>query len=178
MLAGHVMHVEPRLADDLSASSNCAFCERWVMSPVWIMKAGFCGCALTWRWPPASVPSAFGLAGLSKPIWLSLICTKVSPGLCRLRLAQMPSEWGTPPETVHRTPVPAQVMHSSTLRRLRPSSRVDWLIFGLLIPPARSRMSRGGCFPASEGGDWRARRFIPARTAKIMGGESGALLYP
>ena len=29
--------------------------------------------------------------------------------------------WYTPPEIVHRTPVPAQVMHSRTLRRLTPS---------------------------------------------------------
>ena len=32
----------------------------------------------------------------------------------------MPSERGTPPAMVHSTPVPAQVMHSSTLRRLTP----------------------------------------------------------
>src|SRR5207248_2704927 len=32
----------------------------------------------------------------------------------------IPSERGTPPATVHSTPVPAQVMHSSTLRRLTP----------------------------------------------------------
>ena len=30
----------------------------------------------------------------------------------------MPSERGTPPVMVQSTPVPAQVMHSSTLRRL------------------------------------------------------------
>ncbi|MHC2817336.1 hypothetical protein ACVMBY_000896 [Bradyrhizobium huanghuaihaiense] len=36
--------------------------------------------------------------------------------------SMMPSERGTPPVTVQSTPVPAQVMHSSTLRRLTPSS--------------------------------------------------------
>src|SRR6266487_5960371 len=34
----------------------------------------------------------------------------------------MPSERGTPPEIVHNTPVPAQVMHSNTLRRFTPRS--------------------------------------------------------
>ena len=33
----------------------------------------------------------------------------------------MPSERGTPPVMVQSTPVPAQVMHSSTRRRLTPS---------------------------------------------------------
>jgi len=32
------------------------------------------------------------------------------------------NDFGTPPETVHRMPVPAQVMHSSTWRRVEPSS--------------------------------------------------------
>jgi hypothetical protein len=31
------------------------------------------------------------------------------------------NDFGTPPETVHRMPVPAQVMHSSTWRRVEPS---------------------------------------------------------
>ena len=34
----------------------------------------------------------------------------------------MPIELGTPPAIVHRTPVPAQVMHSRILRRLTPRS--------------------------------------------------------
>ena len=37
----------------------------------------------------------------------------------------MPTERGTPPATVHSTPVPAQVMHSRILRRLTPSSRCE-----------------------------------------------------
>src|SRR5580693_7983268 len=49
----------------------------------------------------------------------------------------MPSEWGTPPETVHNTPVPIQVMHSSTLRRLTPSSRSDLLITVSPVKPKR-----------------------------------------
>ena len=49
------------------------------MSPVWIMKAGFAGSALILSIASSSVPIALGLAGLSKPTWLSLICRKVSP---------------------------------------------------------------------------------------------------
>ena len=41
-------------------------------------------------------------------------------GLGRQRGFDQPSERGTPPEMVQSTPVPAQVMHSSTLRRLTP----------------------------------------------------------
>ena len=50
------------------------------MSPVWIMNDGFAGIALILLMASSSVPSAFGLAGLSKPTWLSLICRKVMPG--------------------------------------------------------------------------------------------------
>src|SRR5207302_5460304 len=65
----------------------------------------------------------FGLAGLSKPIWLSLICRKVMPaGSAACADPTSPIERGTPPEIVQSTPVPAQVMHSSTRRRLTPSS--------------------------------------------------------
>src|SRR6516165_6133682 len=93
------------------------------MSPVWIMKDGFVVPALILLTASSSVPRAFGLAGLSKPTWLSLICRKVNPALCALASPTRPSDFGTPPATVHRTPVPAQVMHSRTLRRLRPSPR-------------------------------------------------------
>src|SRR6516165_680675 len=67
------------------------------------------------------VPSAFGLAGLSKPTWLSLICRKVSPPACVSAAAaspSRPSECGTPPLTVHSTPVPAQAMQFNRPRRL------------------------------------------------------------
>src|SRR5215471_5941681 len=67
----------------------------------------------------SSVPITLGLAGLSKPMWLSLICRKVSlPGWAASAPSMIPSESGTPPEIVHSTPVPAQVMHSNTFRRL------------------------------------------------------------
>ena len=66
-----------------SASSNSAAFDRWVMSPVWIMNDGFTGIALILLMASSSVPSAFGLAGLSKPTWLSLICRKRHAGRAR-----------------------------------------------------------------------------------------------
>src|SRR5262249_27378427 len=72
----------------------------------------------------SSVPIALGLAGLSKPTWLSLICRKFNPaGSAAIASPMMPTERGTPPAMVHSTPVPAHVMHSSTRRRLTPRSR-------------------------------------------------------
>ncbi|MGY3151807.1 hypothetical protein ACVW0V_000947 [Bradyrhizobium elkanii] len=98
------------------------------MSPVWIMKDGLTCIARTLLMASSSVPMVFGLAGLSNPTWLSLICMKVMPGAASAAAAEptMPSECGTPPVTVHSTPVPAQVMHSSTLRRLTPFSSSRW----------------------------------------------------
>jgi len=88
------------------------------------MKDGFFGIALILLMASSSVPSAFGLAGLSKPTWLSLIYRKLMPAgsaaLAALAASTSPSDRGTPPEIVQSTPVPAQVMHSSTLRRLTP----------------------------------------------------------
>ena len=123
MLAGHVMHVELALRDDAVGIVELGGFDRWVMSPVWIMNEGFAGIALILSMASSSVPSALGLAGLSKPTWLSLIWRKVMPGAARAACAEsmMPSERGTPPVMVQSTPVPAQVMHSSTLRRLTPS---------------------------------------------------------
>src|SRR6267142_7223809 len=63
-----------------------------------------------------------GIGRLSKPTWLSLICRNVRfPAFCAIASSMMPSERGTPPDIVHRTPVPAQVLHSRILRRLTPS---------------------------------------------------------
>src|SRR5689334_15378061 len=88
-----------------------------------MMKDGLTGSALILFSASSSVPSALGLAGLSNPTWLSLICRKVNPlGSAALASPIMPIELGTPPATVHSTPVPAQVMHSRILRRLTPRS--------------------------------------------------------
>jgi hypothetical protein len=61
-----------------------------------------------------SVPSALGFAALSKPTWLSEICRNVNE-VAAVAASARPSrlkDFGTPPETVQRTPVPAQSMHS------------------------------------------------------------------
>src|SRR5438309_354976 len=83
------------------------------------MKEGFFGIAMILLMPSSSVPSALGLAGLSKPTWLSLICRKVRPvGSAAAAEPTSPSEWGTPPEMVQSTPVPAQVMQSAKPHRV------------------------------------------------------------
>src|SRR5262245_33058157 len=88
------------------------------------MKEGFAGSDLTFAMASSSVPITLGLAGLSKPMWLSLICRKVSlPGWAASAPSMIPSESGTPPEIVHSTPVPAQVMHSNTFRQLTSAFR-------------------------------------------------------
>src|SRR6266436_4423923 len=85
-------------------------------------KDGFRGRALILLTASSSVPRALGLAGLSNPTWLSLICRKVSPlGSAAVASPIMPMERGVPPAIVHSTPVPAQVMHSNTFRRLTPA---------------------------------------------------------
>src|SRR5262249_30301773 len=88
------------------------------------MKEGFAGSDLTLAMASSSVPITLGLAGLSNPIWLSLICRKVSLlGWAASAPSMIPRESGTPPEIVHNTPVPAQVMHSNTFRRLTSAFR-------------------------------------------------------
>src|SRR6266849_2771260 len=89
-----------------------------------MMKDGLIGIAFTLATASRSVPSASGFAGLLKPIWLSLICRNVNPvGSAASASPINPTEWGTPPLTVHSTPVPAQTMHSSTSRRPNPCPR-------------------------------------------------------
>jgi hypothetical protein len=70
-----------------------------------LMKAGCVLSSLTLPMASRSVPSASGLAGLLKPIWLSLIRAKVkaeasaaSASPSKLR------DFGTPPDSVHKTP--------------------------------------------------------------------------
>jgi hypothetical protein len=58
-------------------------------------------------------------------MWLSEICANVNDCAAAVAASALPrrlNDFGTPPETVHKMPVPAQVMHSSTWRRVEPSS--------------------------------------------------------
>ncbi len=114
---GTVCTVKPVAVISWCAVSNCAGFERWVMSPVWIMKAGFRGSAFTWFSASASVSVVCGFAGLSKPRWLSLICAKVN-ALSAASASPIMRERGTPPTTVHTIAVPAQVMQRSAVRRV------------------------------------------------------------
>jgi hypothetical protein len=64
----------------------------------------------------------------------------------------IPSESGTPPEIVHSTPIPAQVMHSNTFRRLTPAFRslfVESLMVVLRYSSPRLMVTgpRRGLFP-------------------------------
>ena len=55
------------------------------MSPVWIMNDGRVLSAPIRAIALSSVPTTSGLASLSKPIWLSLTCTKLRPDAVRRR---------------------------------------------------------------------------------------------
>src|ERR1700752_3748888 len=109
-----------------AASSNWSGFERWVMSPVWSMKAGLVGSAPALAIASLRVASASGFTGLTwKPMWLSEICANVNDCAAAVAASALPrrlNDFGMPPETVHRMPVPAQVMHSSTWRRVEPLS--------------------------------------------------------
>ena len=98
------------------------------------MKAGLVVTAFTLAMASRSVPSASGLAGLRKPIWLSLICRKVKPADSAAKASpSRPKDFGTPPDSVHNTPVPAQIIHSSAPPRLTPASSVFRLRSSLII---------------------------------------------
>jgi hypothetical protein len=91
------------------------------MSPVWIMNAGLSGIASTLSIATLSVTRASGLAGFAKPIWQSDIWTKEK--LPSAAFAEpIRRDDGTPPATVHTTPVPAHNMHLRVCRRSSPPS--------------------------------------------------------
>src|SRR5690349_18279535 len=103
------------------AVSNCAGFDRCVMSPVWIMKAGRVLIALTRLMASSSVLVGSVFGSLLKPIWLSLICTKLNELVFSAACAdEMRREEGTPPLTVQITPAPAQAMQESAVRRRLP----------------------------------------------------------
>src|SRR3954453_7524714 len=111
----------PRLI--CSAASNWSGRGGWVTAPGGVMKAASPFCLFTSAIAAARVPGVSVLGAFLKPIWLSLIWTKLSarPGAAVAALAGLIRlERGTPPATVQSTPAPAQTMHSSTPRRLVP----------------------------------------------------------
>src|SRR6185437_4984550 len=107
----------------LSNSDALADC---VMSPVWSMKAGVTGIASILSMASLSVPATSWLAALLKPMWLSLICTKLKaePAAARVGVAALALtsfETGTPPAMDQSNPVPAHAMQLRKLRRSIPS---------------------------------------------------------
>src|SRR5260370_37333901 len=110
------------------------------------MKEGFAESDLTFVMASSSVPITLGLAGFSKPTWLSLICRKVGLLASAARAPSMiPSERGTPPEIVHSTPGPPQAMHSNTFR---PFTRAVPSLLGesLMVVLLTSSGLRGGLY--------------------------------
>jgi hypothetical protein len=91
------------------------------MSPVWMMKAGLAGAAVTCATASLSVPTTSGLAALSNPIWESLSWAKVSPSASAASACPISRARGTPPATVQTSPVPAQAMQRRKPRRSIPS---------------------------------------------------------
>src|ERR1700761_7664401 len=95
------------------------------MSPVCSKKSGAPGIALILSIASFRVPVTSWFAALLKPMWLSLICTKLKDDagavLLSAAVAAKSFEVGTPPETVQSRPVPTQAMQLKKFRRSMPS---------------------------------------------------------
>src|SRR5438105_3548183 len=97
------------------------------MSPVCSINSGAPDRALILSTAAFRVPATSGFAGLLNPMWLSLICTKLSSPIIsavlvseiRLKLY----EFKTPPFITQRAPVPAQAIHFRNPRRSRSEER-------------------------------------------------------
>jgi hypothetical protein len=70
VFARHVMNIKIGFADGFFRIVKLAGLgfERWVISPVWIMRAGLAGSPLTLPIASFKVPRGSGLAGLLNPI--------------------------------------------------------------------------------------------------------------
>src|SRR5579862_7581918 len=115
-----------RLFSDSASVSNSSALESCERSPVCRTNDGGVGSALTLAIASRSVAVTSGFASLLNPMWLSLICTKLSspfiwPILC-CRTSLRAKDFRTPPCSTHRVPVPAQAMHFRNPRRSTPSS--------------------------------------------------------
>src|SRR5215469_10249431 len=107
------------------------------------MKSGVLGKVLILSIATCKVAVTSGFAGLSKPMWLSLIWTKVKSAPIApsfFVLLANTRDRGTPPLRVHTRPVPAHAMHLRNPRRSTPSSLRScniWstLSFSAISPP-------------------------------------------
>src|SRR5215472_14341391 len=108
-----------------STVSNSSGFDRWLMSPVCRRNSGSTDSALILSTAAFNVPTTSVLAGLLNPMWLSLICAKLSSPAISLepnsgkRLSAY--ERSTPPRMTQKAPVPAQAMHFRKPRRSTPS---------------------------------------------------------
>src|SRR5258707_1246372 len=95
------------------------------------MNDGVLGSALIFATASRSVAATSLFASLLKPMWLSLICTKLRSAPAERAAAS--EAWlrvwdlRIPPVMVQSTPVPAQAMHLRKPRRSTPS--LSWLCF-------------------------------------------------
>src|SRR5215469_16369654 len=102
------------------AVSNSSGLERWVMSPVWMRKAGFGDSAAMRSTAALMVALVSGLAGLLKPIWVSLIWTKVRPSVAaeagaRHAAAHGPHEAGARPGAAAQKAAPVHSINHGRL---------------------------------------------------------------
>src|SRR6266446_8505714 len=95
------------------------------MPPEFMLHTGGLLRPLIFSTADLSVPATSGLAGLLNPIWLSLICTKLSsPAISRALIS--PSrlrlyDFRIPPSITQSAPVPAHAMHFRNPRLSTPS---------------------------------------------------------
>ena len=141
------------------------------------MKSGAVGRALILAMACLRVPTTSVLAGLLKPMWLSLICTKLKSAARLSAAAALTGlkifEASTPPLTVHNIPVPAQAMHFRKPRRSTPSCPTLWLMCSAFADRWRASVTLFGlffinfefvCCP-----DCARPRFIPGNKSVISG---------
>ena len=121
VFAGNVVHVETPVPPMIwFAASNSAGLALCVMSPVCSMNAGFDGSASIRPIASFSVSMRVRIGGLVEADMTvgNLQERETARRRCgRLGPSSNESDFGTPPATVQRTPVPAQIMHSSACRR-------------------------------------------------------------
>src|SRR3954468_2314671 len=94
------------------------------------MKAGLVGNLPIWSSASCKVPFGSGLASALKPMWLSLIWTKLKSAPFSPSAAfSLPglSAGGTPPLTAQTRPVPPQARHFRTPRRLAVADRDSFI---------------------------------------------------
>ena len=116
-----------------------------------IMNEGLSGNAFTRPIASSNVPLALGLAGLSKPMWLSLICRKVKPFCFAATASSM-----IPSEVVYTAGNSPK--HASA----RPGHAFEYLTaVQAVIAVCHRRVIRN--WLTFTGTNWTERRFIPAR---------------